>query len=157
MTGDTTERRDIAHFDELYTGRFLKAGLLGDHKATVTIADVWLEPLQCEDGNEDKAILAFEGKSAQLVLSKINGTCIAAMFGKSVPDWIGKRIVLYATADIMPMPRKRGDPRPPDPCIRIWGSPDIEADVAVVFEPPRRRPIHMTMRATGTASSERAG
>lgn len=146
---DQTERREAANFDELYPGRWLRAGLLGDRKATVQIDDVWLEDLPCEDGTEQKAVCSFTGKSAQLVLCKLNATCFVGMFGTAIDDWRGKRVVLYATAEIMPMPRKRGDQRPPAPCIRVWGSPDIEADIAVIFEPPRRRPIHMTMRATG--------
>ena len=154
MATDTGgERRHVKSYDEMYRGRWLRAGLLGDAHVPVTIEDVWMETLIGDEGPEEETIMSFVGKSAHYVLPKINAVCLVAMFGKQIDDWRRKRIVLYATAEIMPMPRKRGDSRPPEPCIRIWGSPDIAQDVPVTFSPPRRRPIQMVMRATGTVEA----
>ena len=58
------------NFDELYPGRFLKAGLLKGQKATVTISDVHLEELDGEKGIEQKAILSMAGKDKQLLSCK---------------------------------------------------------------------------------------
>jgi hypothetical protein len=65
------ERKVLAKpstFDELYAGRFLKAGLLGDRKVTLRIRDVELEELQDDDGTpKSKAVLSFERTERQLV------------------------------------------------------------------------------------------
>jgi len=146
------------NFDDLYPGRFVKAGNLGTGKHTVTIADVRHEDLEGERGAEQKVIVSFRESKRDLVLCKLNATAIAAMFGKSIPDWIGKRIVLYSTNELMPMPVTRAERQAgksqPDACIRIHGSPDLAADMPVQFKPARRRPLTMTMHATGKAPAE---
>lgn len=147
------EQTAINHFDDLYPGRFVKAGNLNGKRPTVTIARVYHEMLAGDKGEEQRVVMAFSETPRQLVLCKLNGTAIRAMFGSNVQNWIGKRIVLYATNKIMPMPPKRkGDT--PEECIRIFGSPDIEADLAIEFTPPRRKAIPMTLKATGSKKVE---
>ena len=139
-------------YSDLYPSRFVTAGDLGDRKVTVTIADVRLEVLAGEKGEEQKPVIAFEGRRKTLVLPKLNAQSLVAMFGKNVRDWIGKRIVLWATDTVMPMPAKNGKP---DPCIRIWGSPDISANIPMAWLPPRRkREVKWTLYATGKAAQE---
>ena len=125
-------------FDELYPGRFLKAGHLKGRQVSVQIEDVFLEELEGEKGKETKAILSFTGKTMQLVLCKLNGLCVKAMFGPSIGAWKGKRIILWPTATVMPM--KRGEE-----CIRIWGSPDIPQEQEIKIQLPRRKAFAMTM------------
>ena len=60
------------------------------------------------------------------------------MFGRVPYEWVGRRIALFAT--------EWGG----EPCIRIWGSPDIERDIEVLIELPRKRPFPMTMHAMGS-------
>lgn len=121
-------------FDELYPGRFLKAGLLKGQKVTLTIKDVDLEGLEGEDGKkQQKAIVAFEERPMQLVMCKTNGMCIKAMFGPTLATWLGKRITIFES-------QWNGEP-----CIRIWGSPDIQKDMKVTVQLPRRRPFEMVM------------
>jgi hypothetical protein len=123
-------------YDELYPGRFLKAGLLKGQKVTLTIKDVDLEGLEDENGKkQQKAILAFEERPMQLVMCKTNGICIKSMFGPALADWLGKRVTLFES-------QWNGEP-----CIRIWGSPDIPSDSKVSVQLPRRRPIDMVMHS----------
>lgn len=133
-------------FDELYPGRFLKAGLLKGQKATVTVTDVHLEELEGEKGVEQKVIISMAGKKMQLVLCKLNGLCVKAMFGPSISAWIGKRITLWPTDTIAPM--KKGED-----CIRIWGSPDVEKDITIPIQLPRRKAFNVTLRKVSAQSA----
>jgi hypothetical protein len=132
-------------FDELYPGRFVKAGIIGDKRPTLTIAAVDVERLAGSDGKEaTKGVVSFVGKDMQLVLNRTNGTCLREMFGRRVQEWVGKRVTLFRS-------QWQGED-----CIRIWGSPDIAADMAISIELPRRKPILMTMHKTGqTAPQQR--
>lgn len=138
----TEELYEPANFAELYPGRFLTAADLGTSRPTVTIERVWIEALEGEKGTEDKVIIAFVGKRKAYVLPKINGVSLAKMFGNDVRQWRGKRVTLYATADLMPI--RRGEP-----CVRIWGSPDIASDITVEWKPAKRSKQRWTLRATG--------
>lgn len=140
--------KPIAHFDQLYPGRFLKAGQFLGKQVTLTVKAVYLDDLQGDKGTERKAVVSFVETPSELVLCKLNGTCIAAMLGKAVPDWIGKRVTFYPTADLMPMPTAKGDDRI---CIRVWGSPHLDRDMTVEFAPPRRKPLRITLHAVGKA------
>jgi hypothetical protein len=124
-------------FDQLYPGRFLKAGELLGKKVTLTIADYDLEELQGDDGTKKaKAIISFKETEKKLVACKTNGVCLKAMFGKTLPEWPGKRVTIFP------------DLWNGEPCIRIWGSPDIEKEFDVEITLPRRRPFKKTMHKT---------
>lgn len=132
---------DPVNYDQLYPGRFIKAGHLLGKKQMFTIKAVQLDELVKEDGaKESKAIVSFVepppgmAGAMQHVLPKTNGICLKAMFGPMLKDWIGKRIVLFESTWNN------------EPCIRIWGSADIEADLQVSVALPRRKPFNMTMR-----------
>lgn len=154
-----TEQRRPDSIDEMFPGRFLRAVDLGGREQTVTIVDVWAEDLEGQKGVKPKAVLAFERKSPgprELVLAKINSVAIKAMFGDTRKAWLGKRITLYATDKLMPMPLAKGERGPVKPCIRIAGSPDITEEIPVTFAPPRRRAVHMIMKPTGRRGGQRA-
>lgn len=145
MNETTRSRPKPVDYDQLYPGRFLKAGELLGKKVTLTIADVDLEDLVGEDGKpKAKAILSFRETPKMLVMCKTNGLCIREMFGKELANWIGKRVTIFP------------DTWNGEPCIRIWGSPDIEADLDVQVTLPRRRPFTKTMHRTG-AKADAAG
>jgi len=121
-------------FDQLYAGRFLKAGELLGKKVTLTISDVDLEELQGDDGaKKAKAIISFTETEKKMVSCKTNGVCIKEMFGKELKNWLGKRITIYE------------DVWNGEPCIRVWGSPDIAEEFEVTVTLPRRRPFKKTM------------
>jgi hypothetical protein len=136
----------IVDWDELYPGRFFKAGLLRpDERRILTVESVALEELEGENGKRAKGILSFREDKLQLPLNKTNGICLKAMFGRVPYEWVGKRFAIFAS-------EWAGEP-----CIRIWGSPEIDADMIVTVELPRRKPFKMTMHAMKDGRQRAAG
>jgi hypothetical protein len=131
-------------FDDLYPGRFLKAGNIPNGKATYTIKAVVRDQIEGEKGMEDKVVMSFDETAMQLVLPKVNAVAIRAMFGSDVQEWMGKRVTLFATTEIMPFPKRRDEP-----CIRVFGSPDIMEDVVCEWTPPKRRKLVQKLQPTG--------
>ena len=124
-------------FDQLYPGRFVKAGDFGGRPITVAIARVDMEELESLDkGKQFKALVTFVGTKKQLVLNKTNGLCVRAMFGRKVGAWEGKRVTLY--------PATEGG----ELCIRGQGSPDIAEDITFSLELPRKKPRTVTLTKT---------
>lgn len=132
-------------YDELYPGRFLKAGELLGRKVTVTISSVDLDMLESDSGKKVKGVVSFKETQKQLALNRTNGICLREMFGRQIPQWEGKRITLFP------------DEWNGEPCIRIWGSPDINEDRKIQIALPRRRPIPMTMHAMRSTASQKQG
>lgn len=128
----TTLKKPV-DWDELYPGRFLKAGEFRGKKVTLTIASVDLDELESDDGKKVKGVITFKETPKQIPLNKTNGICIKAMFGRKLPDWEGKRVTLFPST-------WNGED-----AIRVWGSPDISQDADVVVTLPRKKPIKMTM------------
>lgn len=124
-------------WDQLYPGRFIKTGDLQGKNVTLKIASVDLDELEGETGKKVKGIITFDKTDKQLALNKTNGICLKEMFGKKVQGWVGKRVTL------MPALWNGED------CIRIFGSPDIEADKEITVSLPRKRPMKMTMHKVG--------
>lgn len=144
------EQRRPDDIDALFPGRFLKGADLNGREQTVEIVDVWGEDLEGQKGVKPKAIVSFKRATPgprELVLAKINSACLKAMFGSKRSAWLGKRVTFYATDKIMPMPSGENKGRA---CLRVMGSPDITEPIAVTFAPPRRRPVTMVMKVTGS-------
>ena len=121
-------------YDQLFPGRFLKAGTLGGKPRTLTIKDVDREKLPQNDGKDKiKGIIDFEETEMQWCLNKTNGSCLASMFGKKLANWIGKRVILFEG-------NWNGEP-----ALRVWGSPDIDSEFDVTIALPKRKPFVMTM------------
>jgi hypothetical protein len=74
-------------------------------------------------------VISFKETPKKLVTCKTNGICLKAMFGRSLADWIGKRIFIQAEV-------WNGKD-----CIRISGSPDIENEFDVEIKLPKRKPV----------------
>lgn len=129
-------------FDELYPGRFLKAGLLQGKQVTITISDVDTEELEGDDGKKLKAIISFKETPMKLVACKTNGICLKLMFGPNLDNWIGKRVTLFPSL-------WNGED-----CIRVWGSPDIDADMEATIQLPRRKPIKMKLHRVEKAQKK---
>jgi hypothetical protein len=127
---------DIQNFDELYPGRFIKAGMFNGHPATFTIKSVQHDMLEGDKGAEQKVVLSFNETPFEHVLPKVNAVCIKAMFGPQVTEWVGKRVTFYGTTAIMPFPKKKDEP-----CVRVYGSPDIAEEIRCEFNPPRRKAV----------------
>lgn len=131
----------VRDYDELYPGRFLKAGAFKGETPTYTIEDVNVEELHGDKGKEMKATVVFSDAKQGWVMCKTNGLCLKGMFGRSLDDWIGKRVTLFA------------EDFEGEPAIRVWGSPDITEDIKVLIAFPRKKPYTRTMRPTGKAST----
>jgi hypothetical protein len=130
-------------YDQLFPGRFLKAGLLGGKAVTLEIVDVDVEALPQDNGKDRvRGVISFRGTDKQLVLNSTNGQCFRAMFGKRVPDWIGKRVTLRPDRD-------RFGGKVVD-CIRIAGSPDIAEALEVEIALPRKKPRMVRLEKTTT-------
>jgi hypothetical protein len=131
-------------YDELFPGRFVKAGLLKGEPKTVTILDVTTEPLPQDKGADRiRGILSFVGTDTQMVLNSTNGQCLRAMFGKRIADWMGKAITLVPEKD-----RMGGEVVD---AIRISGSPDISEPITVVIKLPRKKPRQRVLQPTKAA------
>lgn len=129
-------------FDQLYPGRFLKAGDFKGKDVTLTITGVTIEKLPQNTGGERvRGILAFDKTEKQLVLNRTNGECIKAMFGRDTDKWIGKRLTLF--------PMDMGDSSFGDLAIRVRGSPDLAQDVSFELRLARKKPVTKTMERTG--------
>lgn len=124
-------------WDDLYPGRFIKATDFKGKQITLRISDVRIEELIGDKGKQVKGVISFEKTEKQWCINKTNGICVKAMFGSKVQQWVGKRVTLFAGV--------HNDA----PCIRVWGSPDIDNDFDLVVQLPRKFPFNMTMHRTG--------
>ena len=124
-------------WDELYPGRFIKAGELKGKRWTLTISDVDIDSLVGDDGKEKtKGIITFKETTKQIPLNKTNGLCIRAMFGRKLSEWLGKRVIIF------PGTWSGED------ASRVWGSPDIAAPMDVEIKLPRRKEFTMQMHTS---------
>lgn len=120
-------------FDELYPGRFIKAGEFKGKQVTLRIAGVSIEELVGDKGPQIKGVVSFEKTEKVWALNKTNGICLKEMFGRKVQEWVGHRVTLFpSTWD-------------GEECIRVFGSPDIAAELEITISLPRKRPYSMTM------------
>jgi hypothetical protein len=131
-------------WDDLFPGRFLKAGQLGDRKPTLTIKSIHLEDLPSDDGSEKrKGVITFREIPYEIALNKTNGLCLKAMFGREVATYVGRRVTLF-----------KGEWKG-EPAVRIWGSPDIPQDITIPIKFPRRGVQHVTLRRTEAKGAQR--
>jgi hypothetical protein len=142
--------QDVVDFDEMYPGRFLKAGEFNGRDVHLTITRVYKDELEGNKGKQVKGILSFRETPKELALNKTNGECIKAMFGRKVQEWVGKRVTLY--------PQKIESDLA-DIAIRVRGSPDLAADVTFTLSLPRKKPREVTLKKTpsGRAAAVRPG
>lgn len=120
-------------WDELYPGRFIKAGEFKGKKPTLTIAAVELEELIGDKGAQIKGVIKFRETEKAWALNKTNGICLKELFGRKVQEWVGKHVTLFAG-------NWNGEE-----AIRVWGSPELAADKDVQIQLPRKRPFAMTL------------
>jgi len=130
-------------YDDLYPGRFMKGGTLGDKKIVVTIKDVSMDMLASDDGDKERGVMSFAETPLQITVNKTNGLCLKAMFGRDVASWVGKKIVLF-----------KGEWKG-EPAVRIYGSPELKADMNVEIKLPKRRAQTMVMHAPRQQTEQR--
>lgn len=127
-------------WDELYPGRFIKAGEFKGKKPTLTITDVKVDELIGDKGPQVKGVISFKETEKQWALNKTNGICLKEMFGRKVQEWVGRRVTLFAST------------WDGEECIRVWGSPELADDREVTIALPRKRPFAMTMHKVVSGS-----
>lgn len=143
MSSDEVKRP--GSWDEMFPGRFLKAGLFKDRPVTLTITDVTLEAMPTDKGpDQTRGILSFKQTPMQLAINKTNGVCLRAMFGAKPADWHGKRVTF--------VPEKDKFGKETVDAIRIQGSPDIAEPVSVEIRMPRKKPKTRKLTVTGKAA-----
>lgn len=131
-------------FDELYEGRFLKAGLLKNKPRTLTISRVFVETLAddaSKTGEKNRGIICFKETERQLCINRTNGESIRSMFGPSVQEWVGKQITL------VPEMAKFG--REDVEAVRVSGSPSLTHSIDIEIRMPKRKPMKRTLVPTG--------
>jgi hypothetical protein len=132
-----TEPTEPSNYDQLYPGRFMKAGQFLGKKPTLTITTILNEELEGENNEKKiKVVIGFAETKLQLVACKTNGICLREMFGKILANWKGKKVTLFA-----------GEWKGKE-AVRVWGSPNIEQDMEVTVKLARRRAFNMTMHCT---------
>lgn len=109
---------------------------------TLTIRDYKREELEGTDGKKVKAIISFRETERELVACKTNGLCMREMFGADLTQWVGKRVILFPSV-------WNGDP-----CIRVWGSPDIKEAFSVEIKLHRKKPFTMKMHTSAGNGSK---
>jgi hypothetical protein len=125
-------------FDELYPGRFVKAGEFKGRIVTLTIKDVDKEELGVGKQAKMKGYIMFAETTKQLCLNKTNGLCIRAMWGRRTGGWVGHKLMLFPA------------PYQGDIAVRIWGSPDLEKDTEIEIALPNKKPFKMTLHKEAT-------
>jgi hypothetical protein len=136
-------------YDQLFPGRFIKAGDLAGKDRTLTISDVIVEAMPTDDGGTKvRGIVAFKETERQLALNRTNGEACKAMFGKAIKDWFGKRVTIYPTTD-------RFGSEQVD-AIRVRGSPDIAGNVTFSLKLPKRKAREITLTKTVRGPAEDA-
>jgi hypothetical protein len=134
-------------YDALFPGRFIKAGEMSGKPVTMTIADVYLDHLEGEDGREKpQAIVSFKETKREWALNKTNAQCLLAMWGPDSGDWITKHVTLFAERDASGLSDS-------GLCLRVKGSPDITKSVVAEIKLPRRKPQKRTLVPTGNGKA----
>lgn len=86
-------------YRSLYGKEWLGSWDLQDKDVTVTIISCAGGELTSVGGRKSKKpILTIKGTEKKIALNATNGKSIAAMYGKHVEDWAGKRITLYKSS-----------------------------------------------------------
>ena len=115
-----------------------------DGPKTAQIESVEGGVFEDEEGKHDrKALVSFTRAHKKLAANVINCNLIERIVGSpEVEDWTGHAITLGA--DVVEVAGKyKGDP-----CVRVLGSPELDADTDVTITLPRRKPF--TRRLTKT-------
>ena len=130
-------------YREFLIGDYIAAVEMGDKTPTLTITKVVkdkLESLKNPGKQVTKGIIHFKEIDRMWVLNTTNAHCIAGMFGNETDGWCGKRVTLYAEMVSVGQKKELG--------IRVKGSPDIDREITVTVQLPRRKPREYRMVRT---------
>lgn len=129
-------------FDQLFPGRFIKAGEMHGKPVTLTIERIYLEELEKEDGTtKPQAIVIFREIKREWALNRTNASALRAMWGDDTDAWLGKRVTLFPEPDTSGLSES-------GVAIRVKGSPDIAKTITAQIKLPRRRPVQRKLEKT---------
>lgn len=94
----------------------------------------------------ERWILYFEGARKPLLLNRTNATCIAAMFSSESEAWAGHRVTFYTTT--IESGKFKGEK-----AVRVRGSPELPANLTFEMKLPRKKPVTVTLLATGKGAA----
>lgn len=144
---DEKEPKRPGSWDEMFPGRFLKAGLFKGKPVTLEIKDVTLEELPSDKGpDQTRGVLSFRQTPMQLAINKTNGLCLRKMFGNKPLEWVGKRVTFVPEQD------KFG--KETVDAIRIQGSPDMTSAIDVEIRMPKKKPKMRRLVVTGKGAQK---
>lgn len=127
----------------LLESEFLKAANFRERDLTFVVKDVQLEELEDKNGKKKrKGTITFQNTAKRWVVNRTNLTCLIALWGVETAKWAGQRVTLYMA------PFKDPDTKEEIGCIRVRGSPDLQAEKAVEIKLPRRKPFTMKLVRT---------
>jgi hypothetical protein len=86
-----------ATLDELFPSKYL-AAVDAQEEKIVTINSIEIELLKNKDTEKDepKPILYFDEFDKGMVLNKTNKNTLQSLYGNSIEELVGKRVILYA-------------------------------------------------------------
>lgn len=135
----------------LTPSRFIKSADFGGKDTTYTITKIQLDKLEGRKGIERKGIVFFSETEQGWVLNRTNVECLKGMWGRETDNWLGKRVTLF--------PEQMRDSFSGEDItgIRVRGSPDLDTDITVTIELPRKKPVQKKMVRTGSAAKGKNG
>ncbi len=84
------------HWEAQFDRDYLRWFHLQGHEVTVEIESIERKELTLRGGAKKKSpVIRFVGKDKPLVMNYTNMESISEIHGKSVKDWVGKKVVLY--------------------------------------------------------------
>jgi hypothetical protein len=79
---------------DLFPSRYLKASDAAE-PVTLTITGVAQEKMKNRDGDEEsKPVISFQEVEKPMVLNRTNAKTIAELYGETIEEWVGKKIIL---------------------------------------------------------------
>ena len=85
----------MAHIDDFFPSKYLKASDLQGRDVKVTIQSLIPEQFENDGKTDTKLVVYFVGKEKGVVLNKTNAGTIAAAYGYDYTTWSGNQITLY--------------------------------------------------------------
>ncbi len=131
-------------FDDLYPGRFYKAGNL--HAPLTAKIERVYHDFELQKQNKKKSppvVLTLAGHTREVVACKTVGVCLRELFGNDVNGWVGRTVSLYAGKVEIPG-KYHGQP-----AIRVYGSPELTEERTIVVAFAGKPPFTVVLRATG--------
>jgi hypothetical protein len=136
----------ITDIDQMKDSDLLYAADLKGKTLTVEITDINARDFQDDDEKAKKMyLLDLKGTAKKLCVNRTNQLLLSKMFGRNPNGWIGKRIGIH------PMTTRMGGETVP--CIRIYGSPEIDQDIEVKAKLARST-VKKTLKAMKVAPKQ---